>query len=85
MDLLEVNASRVAGDLAERVREGRRQIEATLRESMRGVGERAASALEWARATRARGVEEVGRAAERLDAMITEIELLSRPAGPRAA
>jgi GTP-binding protein EngB required for normal cell division/BMFP domain-containing protein YqiC len=84
-ELLTVNASRVAGDLAERVRESRRELEAEIRETLRRVSQAAGNALEWARAVQARGAEEVRRESERLSALLEEIDRLTEPAGDRAA
>jgi GTP-binding protein EngB required for normal cell division len=85
LDLLAVNASRVVGDLAERVRESRREVEAEIRETLRRVGEVATGALEWARVVRARGVEEVGRKTARVEALLAEVERVLEPMRDRAA
>jgi hypothetical protein len=85
LDLLRVNASRVAGDLVERVRESRREVEAEIRDTLRRVSEAAAGALEWARAVRARGAEEVGRETARLEALVAEVERILEPLRDRAA
>jgi hypothetical protein len=84
-ELLIVNASRVAGDLAERVRESRRETEAEIRETLRRVSQAAGNALEWAGAVQARGAEEVRRESERLSGLLEEIDRLMEPAGDRAA
>jgi hypothetical protein len=85
MDLLTANASRVVGDLAERVRESRREVEGEIRESLRRIALAAADALEWARAVRARGLDAVSQESDRLDALLAEAERLLEPAGNRAA
>lgn len=85
MDLLTANASRVVGDLAERVRESRREVEGEIRESLRRIALAAADALEWARAVRARGLDAVSLESDRLDALLAEAERLLEPAGNRAA
>lgn len=85
IDLLTVNASRVAGDLSERVRESRRQVEAEIRETLRRSSEAAAAALVWAQAVRARGMEGVRQESERLEGMLDQLERLLRPPGNRAA
>jgi hypothetical protein len=84
-DLLRVNTSRVAGDLAERVRESRRAVEAEIRNSLRNTSVAAGEALEWARATHARGTEEVRRESEVLEALRADLADLLRPAGDQAA
>lgn len=85
LDLLMANASRVAGDLVERVRESRREVEAEIRGTLRRVSEAATGALEWARAVRARGAEEVGREAARLEALVAEVERILDPLRDQAA
>jgi hypothetical protein len=84
-DLLLVNSSRVAGDLAERVRESRREVESEIHESLRQVSTAAAEALTWARAVQTRGAEEVRRECGRLEALLAEVEQLRLSAGDRAA
>jgi GTP-binding protein EngB required for normal cell division len=85
IDLLTVNASRVAGDLSERVRESRREVEAEVRETLRRGADAAAAALAWALAVRARGSDEVRHESERLEALLGRVERLLRPAGHRVA
>jgi GTP-binding protein EngB required for normal cell division len=85
IDLLTVNASRVAGDLTDRVRESRRQVEAEIRETLRQSSETAAAALTWALAVRARGADEVRLEGERLETLLNQVERLLQPAGHRAA
>ncbi|HUL71446.1 MAG TPA: dynamin family protein [Gemmatimonadales bacterium] len=85
MDLLTVNSSRVAGDLSERVRESRREVEAEVREALRRVSQSAAGALEWARAIRARGADEIDRQVQQLDQLLGELRRLLEPLGDRAA
>jgi GTP-binding protein EngB required for normal cell division len=75
-DLLAVNTSRVAGDLAERVRESRREEQSEIRESLLRVSRAATSALGWAREVRARGVDAVRREADRLDELAGEVARL---------
>lgn len=84
-DLLTVNASRVVGDLAERVRESRRNVEAEMRETLRRAGEVAGGALEWARVVRARGVDEIGKETAGVQALLAEVERLLEPTRERAA
>jgi hypothetical protein len=85
LDLLTVNASRVVGDLAERVRESRREVEAEIREMLRRIAEVAAGALEWARAVRARGAEEVALETAGVHALLAELERLLDPIRDQAA
>lgn len=84
-DLLTVNASRIAGDLVARVWESRREVEAEIRATLRGAGEVAAGALDWARVVKARGAEEVGREAARLEASLVEVERMLEPMRDQAA
>jgi GTP-binding protein EngB required for normal cell division len=85
LDLLTVNASRVAGDLAERVRESRREVEAEIRERLRKTSEAATSALEWARAVHSRGTDAVASETGRLDALLSDVHRLLDPASARVA
>lgn len=84
-DLLTVNASRVAGDLAERVRESRRALEAEIRAALSQVADSAAGALEWAQAVRAKGAEEVSHETTRLNTLLGELRGLLEAAGDAAA
>jgi hypothetical protein len=84
-DLLEVNASRVAGDLAERVRESRRDVEAEICRALGGIAATAQEALNWARAIRARGAAELQAELERLGALVNEVEELLQPVRDQAA
>lgn len=84
-DLLTVNASRVAGDLGERVRESRREVEAEIRSALHRVATTASGALAWARAVRARGGESVGQERARVEALLAEVERILAPLGVQAA
>ena len=77
VDLVTVNASRVAGDLAERVRESRREAEAEIRTALRVTARAASEALEWARTVRARGLEEIRVEREQLEVWLREVEVLA--------
>jgi hypothetical protein len=84
-DLLLLNSSRVAGDLAERGRESRRSLEAEIRENLRRISAAAADALGWAREVHGRGDEEIRRERERFDSLLAEVQRLMEPAGDKAA
>jgi GTP-binding protein EngB required for normal cell division len=80
-DLLKVNASRVAGDLSERVRESRREAEAEIRERLRRLSQAAGSALERARQVQARGLDAIREEQARLETLQAGIEEIEPPAG----
>jgi predicted GTPase/predicted nucleic acid-binding Zn-ribbon protein len=84
-DLLAANASRVTGDLVERVRESRREVEAEIRETRRRVYQSAADALEWSRTVRSRGAGEIESEVARLEELRDEIERLLEPMPEPAA
>jgi GTP-binding protein EngB required for normal cell division len=85
MDLLAVNASRVTGDLAERVRESRGAVEGEIRQALEGLSRAAREALAWASTVQARGAEAAAREADRLRALISEVEVVLDPVRDRAA
>jgi len=84
-DLLEVNASRVVGDVAERIHESRREVEAAVREGLRDMSAVARRALDWARQVQARGFDETAWEADRLRSVLDGVERLLEPIGDQAA
>jgi GTPase Era involved in 16S rRNA processing len=74
IDLLMVNSSRVVGDLSERVRESRREIEAEIRATLATAARSAADALEWAQAVRERGEADIRGEQDRLEALLREAD-----------
>jgi GTP-binding protein EngB required for normal cell division len=75
-DLLETNASRVQGDVEERVTEARRQHEAQIGRLLAEVRNVAARALERARAAQAKGDQTVRSEVSRLDELRAEVQRL---------
>jgi len=75
--LLETNASRIVGDLNERVLASRQQLEAQIRQTLRTAMQSAERTLERARATQAAGADAVRQAVARLQALRAEVIALS--------
>ncbi len=74
--LLEVNTSRVVGDIRDRVLESRRGLEAAIDRLLRGVYARSRRALERAREAQAGGAQAVRGELERLAAIEAELGAL---------
>lgn len=85
VDLLTANTSRAAGDLAERVRESRREVEAEIRARLYRAAETATRAMERAEVTRAEGDHAVCQEIERLDGLLDQLERVLQPAGHQPA
>jgi GTP-binding protein EngB required for normal cell division len=85
LDLLRVNASRVVGDIADRVQESRRGVEAEIRENLRAMSVVAGRALDWAREVRAGGGDETVRETARLKSLLDRVERLLEPIHDQAA
>jgi GTP-binding protein EngB required for normal cell division len=83
-DLLFVNASRVEGDLNDRVQESRRQLEVEVAALLREVIESAEEALERARRVRSSGVEFERAALATVEQRLRAVELIMAERG-RAA
>jgi len=75
--LLETNASRIVGDLNDRVLASRQQLEAQIRQTLRTAMQSAERTLERARATQAAGADAVRQAVARLQALRAEVIALS--------
>lgn len=73
-DLLFVNASRVEGDLTQRVRESRRTLEARLRRALDRAARAAEAAADRARTVRAEGSARVAARRAELETMAAELE-----------
>jgi hypothetical protein len=80
--LLDVNAARVEGDLRDRVRESRRELEARVRRVLRSVYEIADRALARARATHAAGIEATSAELDRLREIGRTLDGLQPEGGP---
>jgi len=82
--LMRTNASRVTNDLAERVHESRRRLEAEIRSRLHDGARIAARALERAEACRAHGADAIAAELVRLATLRARTERLMRP-HPEAA
>jgi hypothetical protein len=81
LDLLTVNAFRVGGDLADRVQESRRQLEAELRTLLREAIAASGRAAEAALELKARGEAEVRGRVALLEERAAEIQAILREVG----
>lgn len=76
--LLELNVGRIESDLADRVRQGRQDLERSLRAAVTGIRDRVAKALTDARHIRDEGAAAVERELDRLAAIRIRLGSLSR-------
>jgi len=77
VDLLGVNAARVEGDLAERVRESRRVLAGRVRGALERAARSAEDALRRTRTTRARGQQAVSARLALVEGRLTELDALT--------